>query len=146
MPANSAREHPDGPKSGAKPPLQKTSPDAASMAVESSVAQSLLRDALNAVKLKLFTVWKQPLRDKNGLWSLRGWQFWNQSDSPLASLTELEHVVADQIAWARRIPNFRPCFKNWSSNEQNTVHRYHGTPTARLGGWGVGGVAIYRNQ
>ena len=145
MPANSAREHPDGPKSGAKPPLQKTSPDAASMAVESSVAQSLLRDALNAVKLKLFTVWKQPLRDKNGLWSLRGWQFWNQSDSPLASLTELEHVAANQIAWVRRTPNFRPYIKNWSSNDQNTVHRCFGSHQAYFGGCPRGRGQISRN-
>ena len=52
---------------------------------------------------------------------------------------EAEPVVADQIVWARSTPNFKPCFKNWSSNAQNTVHRYPGTPSAKLGGWGHGG-------
>ena len=80
--------------------------------------------------------------DKNGHWVQQGWRYSNQSDSLLAYSKELRHEAAEQIAWARHIPNFRLCFKNWSSNEQNTVHRYHGTPSARLGGWGYGGGQV----
>ena len=51
--------------------------------------------------------------DKNGHWVQHDWQFSNQSDSLLAYSKELRHEAAEQIAWLRRIPNFRPCFKNW---------------------------------
>jgi hypothetical protein len=49
--------------------------------------------------------------DRNGHWVQQGWQYSNQSDSLLAYSRVQKRVAADQIAWVRRIPNFRPCFK-----------------------------------
>lgn len=43
-------------------------------------------------------------------------------------------MAANQIAWVRHTPSFRPFIKNLSSNAQNTVHRYFGSHQANLGG------------
>jgi hypothetical protein len=97
----------------------------------------------NVLQCALSTAMTPLQCDKNGHWVQQGWQYSNQSDSLLAYSKELRHEAADQIAWVRSTPSFKSCFKKWSLNEQNTVHRYHGTPSARLGGWGYGGGQVF---
>ena len=100
----------------------------------------------NVLPCALSTVRKQPLYDKNGHWVQHGWLYSSQSDSLLAYSGVQKHVAANQIAWVRSIPSFRPCIKNWSSNEQNTVQGRYGTPSYQLGGWGYGGVRYSENH
>jgi hypothetical protein len=65
----------------------------------------------NVLPCALFTAMTLLQCDKNGHWVQQGWQFSNQSDLPLAYSKELRRVAADQIAWVRSTPSFRPCFK-----------------------------------
>jgi hypothetical protein len=65
----------------------------------------------NVQPRELFTVMTLLQCDKNGHWVQRGWQYSNQSDSLLACSGVQKRVAADQIAWVRLTPNFRPCFK-----------------------------------
>jgi hypothetical protein len=67
------------------------------------------------------TVGKQPLSDKNGHWVLHDLLFWNQSASLLAYSKGRRLVAADQIAWLRRIPNFKPCFRKGCLKMHNSV-------------------------
>ena len=64
MPANSARGHPVVPKSGAKPPLQKTSPYAAFMAGEALDLKPKLADSV-ALKQKPSMVVRPVRRELN---------------------------------------------------------------------------------
>jgi hypothetical protein len=102
-----------------------------------------LKGKRGALPLEPFTVMTLSPCAKNGHWGLHGLQFWNQSDLLLAYSGGLRLAAADQIAWVRSTPSFRPCFRKWSLNVQNTVQGKYGTPSSKLGGWGYGGCPVF---
>ena len=104
---------------------------------------ALLKEKRGALPREQFTVKTPSLCDKNGHWAPLGLQFWNQSGLPLAFSGVQKRAVADQIAWMRSTPSFRPCFRKWSLNERNTVQGKYGTPSSNLGGWGVGRGPVF---